>query len=90
MKSEPSKAIENGLTAQLTKSVTPIPRQYCRTSTERGKIDLDQHRHDHQPDQHRDRQIDLGDFGRADRMEHPWHDVAKNNARRRCKARPTR
>ncbi|MNK96534.1 hypothetical protein D3C87_1168200 [compost metagenome] len=31
MKSHPRKAIENGLTAQLMKSVTPMPRQCCLT-----------------------------------------------------------
>ena len=31
MKIQPSSAIENGLTAQLTNSVTPMPRQCCRT-----------------------------------------------------------
>ncbi|OIQ71182.1 hypothetical protein GALL_472010 [mine drainage metagenome] len=32
MNSEPSNAIENGLTAQLMNSVTPTPRQCARTS----------------------------------------------------------
>jgi hypothetical protein len=31
MKIQPSSAIENGLTAQLTNSVTPMPRQCCPT-----------------------------------------------------------
>jgi hypothetical protein len=31
MNSHPSSAIENGLTAQLMNSVTPIPRQCSRT-----------------------------------------------------------
>ncbi len=31
MKTVPSSAIENGLTAQLTNSVTPMPRQCSRT-----------------------------------------------------------
>src|SRR5450631_1550426 len=31
MKKAPSRAIEKGLTTQLINSVTPIPRQYCRT-----------------------------------------------------------
>ena len=31
MKIQPSSAIENGLTAQLTNKVTPIPRQWRRT-----------------------------------------------------------
>ncbi len=31
MKIQPSSAIEKGLTAQFTKSVTPMPRQCCLT-----------------------------------------------------------
>ena len=58
--------MENGLTAQLMNSVTPMPRQCSRTCAERGEIDLQQHRDDHQPDQHRDRHVDLGDLGRAE------------------------
>jgi hypothetical protein len=33
------------------------------------KIDLQQHRHDHQPDQHRDRDIDLGHVHAAKRLK---------------------
>ena len=32
MNSQPSSAMENGLTAQLTNSVTPMPRQWRPTS----------------------------------------------------------
>ena len=32
MNSQPSSAIENGLTSQFTTSVTPMPRACCRTS----------------------------------------------------------
>ncbi len=37
MKIQPSKAIENGFTAQLTNRVTPMPRACCRTSCRRPK-----------------------------------------------------
>ncbi len=37
--------------------------------TECGKIDLQQHGYDHQPDQHGNRQVDLRDRCRAERME---------------------
>jgi hypothetical protein len=68
MNSQPSSAIENGLTAQLMNSVTPMPRQ-CRRPRRGGEVDLHQHRDDHQPDQHRDRQVDLGDLQPADGLE---------------------
>ena len=37
MKSQPSNAIENGFTAQFTKSVTPMPRQCLRTACNEPK-----------------------------------------------------
>ena len=37
MNNQPSSAIENGFTAQLTKSVTPMPRQCCVTSRSAAK-----------------------------------------------------
>ena len=69
MNSQPSSAIENGLTAQLTNRVTPMPRQCRPTSPQRGEVDLEQHRHDHQPDQGRHRQVDLRDLGAAEGVE---------------------
>ena len=48
---------------------------------ERGKVDLDQHGNDHEPDQGRHRQVDLGDFRRADRMKYAWREMAEDNAR---------
>ena len=35
----------------------------------RGKIDLDEHRDDHQPDENRNRQVHLRDFGGADQVK---------------------
>ena len=91
MNSQPSSAIENGFTAQLTNSVTPIPRQCSVTCDERGEVDLDQHRNDHQPDQHRDRQIDLGDLGGADRLEQrPAPAMAERDAGDDAEADPER
>ncbi len=69
MNTQASSAIEKGFTSQLTPTVAAIPFQCAPTCAERGEVDLEQHRNDHQPDQHRDRQIDLRDFGRAERME---------------------
>jgi hypothetical protein len=44
MNSQPSSAIENGLTAQLMNRVTPMPRQYVPTCARDRKVDLQQHR----------------------------------------------
>ena len=55
MKIQPRSAIENGFTAQLTKSVTPIPRQCCRTWPIAREVDPQQHRNDHDPDEETDR-----------------------------------
>jgi hypothetical protein len=73
-----SSAIENGLTAQLMKSVTPMPRQCCAPG-QRGEVDLQQHRDDHQPDQQGDRQVDLGDFHAAPMA---WNRAGKELAER--------
>ena len=80
MNSQPSSAIENGLTSQLTPTVAAMPRQWLLHLPERGEVDLQQHRHDHQPDQHRDRQIDLRHRRRAERMEHARHSLAERDA----------
>ena len=40
MKIQPSSAIENGLTAQFTNSVTPMPRQCCLTCDSDAKSTL--------------------------------------------------
>ena len=47
---------------------------------QRGEIDLEQHRHDHQPDQHRDRQIDLRHGRIADDVEHARQQLAEGDA----------
>jgi hypothetical protein len=39
MNSQPSSAIENGFTAQLTNRVTPMPRQCAPTSPQRREVD---------------------------------------------------
>ena len=57
-----------------------MPRQWLLTCAERGKVDLQQHRHDHQPDQHGDRQIDLRHGRRAEGMEQARHGLAERDA----------
>ncbi len=58
MKIQPSSAIENGLIAQLTTSVTPMPRDVPANLVQPAEVHLDQHRDDHDPDQEPDRQVD--------------------------------
>jgi len=87
MNNQPSSAIENGLTSQLTPTVATIPRQCL---SERGKVDLQQHRHDHQPDQHGNRQIDFRDCRRAKRVEHAWQGLPEANADDNAKRDPER
>ena len=72
--------MENGLTSQLTPTVVGNPAPVFPHLSERGKIDLQQHRHDHQPDQHGDRQIDLRDRRRAERMKHAGHGLPEDDA----------
>ena len=79
MKSQPSSAIENGLTSQLTPTVVDSAPVVAHLS-ERGEVDFQQHRHDHQPDQHGDRQIDFRHCRSAERMEHARHGLPEANA----------
>ena len=48
--------------------------------TERRQIDLQQHRHDHEPDQHGDRKIDLRHGGGAEGVEHLRHRLPEADA----------
>lgn len=48
--------------------------------TQCGKVDLEEHGNDHQPDQHSHRQVDAGDLSRAYRLEHTRHKMAKRDA----------
>jgi hypothetical protein len=47
--------------------------------TQGGEIDPHQHRDDHQPDQPRHRQVDVGELGRADRLERGGEDPAEGD-----------
>ena len=47
---------------------------------ERGEVDLDQHGNHHEPDQRRHRQIDPGDFRRADRVKCARREMAEGDA----------
>jgi hypothetical protein len=80
MKIHPSSAIENGLTAQLMKSVTPNAARMRPDPAERGEVDLQQHRNDHHPDEDADRDVDLGDFERRDRPGQARHQRSEDDA----------
>ena len=45
-----------------------------------GEIDLEQHGHDHEPDQHRDRQIDLRHGRIADDVKHARQQLPERDA----------
>jgi hypothetical protein len=51
-----------------------------RHPVQRPEIDLDQHRHDHQPDQHRDRDVDLREVHAAERLERRGQQLAEHDA----------
>src|SRR3546814_2565769 len=48
--------------------------------TKRSEVDLEKHRDDHQPDQYRHRQVDLGNFHRADGMKCARQKMAERDA----------
>jgi hypothetical protein len=80
MKNQAMTAMVNGLMAQLTISVTEMPRQCLPTCPSDAKVDLDQHRNDHQPDQHRNRQVHTGDLSGSDCLEERRKGIAKADA----------
>ena len=57
-----------------------MPRQCSATWPQRAEVDLQQHRHDHQPDQHRHRQVDLGHVIAAERLERRRQQLAEDDA----------
>jgi len=52
------------------------------------EIDFHQHWNDHQPDQHRHRQIDLSDLRRAEKLEKARHKMAQRDAEDDAQYRP--
>ena len=86
----PSSAIENGLTAQLTNSVTPMPRAVGGDLVQRAEVDAHQHRDDHQPDQDADRHVDARDLRARASARNGAGANCRARCRRRCTARPTR
>jgi hypothetical protein len=74
---------------QLTPTVTAMPRQCDRTCPS-GEVDLEQHGNDHQPDEHRDRQIDFGDRRRAKGAEQTGQHLSERNASHDAERDPKR
>ena len=54
------------------------------------KIDLDEHRDDHHPNQQADRQIDLGKLQPADRLKHSRQNLTQRNPRDDAQEHPNR
>ena len=71
MNSHPSNAIEKGFTRPIHKQRDTNAAPMGADFRERRKVDPNQHRDDHQPDQHRDGNIDMRDFGAADAWNTP-------------------
>jgi hypothetical protein len=90
MKSQPSSAIENGFDQPVDPDRRHDPAPVISHLSERGKVNFQQHRHDHQPDQHGDRQIDFRHCRSAERMEHAGHGLPKANADDNAKRDPER
>jgi len=69
-----------GLTSQLMPTVTANTAPLLGHPMQRAEIDLEQHRHDHQPDQHRNRNVDLGGRHAAERLERRRQQAAEHDA----------
>jgi hypothetical protein len=66
------------LPSRFTPSVTAMPRRYLAHGSE---VDAQQHGHDHEPpDEHRYRNIDLGQAHVAQQVERPGHGTAERHA----------
>ena len=79
---EPARAaaMENGLTGPVDEQRDADAAPVLPDLAERGEVDLEQHRHDHQPDQRRHRQVDPGDLRRADGVEEAGQELAEGDA----------
>ena len=81
--SQPKKAIENGLTSQLTKIVTTRPPGPLADALDRREVDLEHHRVDHQPDEDGDRDVDVAPAAElhvADRPDEARPELADHDA----------
>ena len=58
--------------------------------TQGGEVDLDQHRHNHQPNKSRDRKVDFRDLGGGDDVEYSREEVPECNSNNNTKSNPNR
>jgi hypothetical protein len=90
MKNQAMTAMVKGLIAQLTikrdRDAAPMPAHLAQ----RRKVDLDQHRDDHQPDQHRHRQVHIRNLGGSDGLEERRKDIAEADTSHDAKGDPDR
>ena len=80
MNSQASSAIENGLTTQLTNSVTPMPRKCCRTSCSAPKSTFSSIGMIITQMSRPDRQVDLRHLHAADGLERAREHLAERDA----------
>ena len=55
---------------------------------QRTKVNLDEHRNDHDPDQKSNRQINLSDLHASNGLEHTWKELSECNSRNDAKKYP--
>ena len=79
MKIQARTAIVNGFTSQLTPTVVAIPRQWRPTCPKAVRSIFEQHRHDHEPDQHRHGNIDLRHGRFTERVKDAGQQLAERN-----------
>jgi hypothetical protein len=90
MNSQASSAIENGLTPPVDEQGHAHAAPMLLDLGERREVDLHQHRDNHQPDQHRHRQIDLGHLQASDHLERHRQQVAESDADDDAQRHPNR
>ena len=81
MNNQASKAMENGLTPQLTNKSYAHATPVLPDPLERGQIDLDQHRNNHQPNKYSHRQVDVGYLDTAYKLECIREQLPQRDAR---------
>ena len=71
---------------QRDDDAAPVPRN----GPYRSEIHAQQHRHDHQPDQQRNRNVHVGDRQRAEHLKRRRRQTAKRDAREDAQSNPKR
>ena len=88
MKIQPSNAMEKGFTAQLMKSVTPMPRQCSLTCDKAAKSIFTSIGMIISQISDRHRQVDLGDLDRADAVEYARNEMPERDTDNDAKGDP--